>query len=707
MRKFSAVLASSLFLFACGRSGDGGSTTPDKTVTSISLSPATFALAIGGTQALSVAAVFSDNSTAVITTATFTSSAPAVATVSDTGVVTAVTAGTAVITAKQDAATATANVTVNAAGPATSLVVFDDNFGNGVSFAPFSGGVPPVDTTQHEVGSASLKVVDTSTAFVGGAFKLAPAVDASNFNVITFWAMASANHTINTFGLGNDTSDKSLEADWNAVPLTTTWTKFTLPLPNPAKLAALTGAFLYSVDAANFTFWLDQIQYEKITLAAPTAVLPTQTVNKGVGDKITLSGLTATWQINSAAETLTVAPKYFTFISSNTAVATVDTNGVITCVANGAATITASLGSVAATGSVTVNVAAGNAPTTAAPTPTQDASTVISLFSDAYTNHAVGSFNKFSGNNGETVETDIQIAGNNVKEYAPLQFVGIDFSGANLIDATSMTFVHVDYWTPDATTFGIKLVDFGSNGTFDGPPTDPAGEIDLTPVKGQWTSLELPLTQFVSAGLSTRAHLAQIIFVGSESTLYIDNLYLHSGPAGSGGTGIPDAAPTTAPPRPTAAAGTVISMLSDAYTNVFVNDWNDFGNGPSEADLLIAGDHMKQYGHLTFAGVNITGGDPAKVIDATSMTFFHLDYWTPDATTLKIKLVDFGSDGVFQGSGADSEFELTFTPTKSQWVQLDIPLSQFTGLASRSHLAQLILSGSNSTLYVDNVYFHQ
>ena len=100
------------------------------------------------------------------------------------------------------------------------------------------------------------------------------------------------------------------------------------------------------------------------------------------------------------------------------------------------------------------------------------------------------------------------------------------------------------------------------------------------------------------------------------------------------------------------------------------------------------------------------------VIDATSMSFFHMDYWTPDATDLKVKLVDFGSDGVFQGAGADSESELDFpSPAKGQWNSLDIPLSQFTALASRSHLAQLIPSGSASggkfTLYIDNVYFHQ
>jgi len=41
------------------------------------------------------------------------------------------------------------------------------------------------------------------------------------------------------------------------------------------------------------------------------------------------------------------------------------------------------------------------------------------------------------------------------------------------------------------------------------------------------------------------------------------------------------------------------------------------------------------------------------------------------------------------------------------WLQLDLPLSSFTGLTNRGHLAQLILSSSTATVFVDNVYFHK
>jgi hypothetical protein len=47
-------------------------------------------------------------------------------------------------------------------------------------------------------------------------------------------------------------------------------------------------------------------------------------------------------------------------------------------------------------------------------------------------------------------------------------------------------------------------------------------------------------------------------------------------------------------------------------------------------------------------------------------------------------------------------------PAKGSWVSLDIPLSDFTGLTTRAHIAQLIYvePSGNNTVYVDNVYFH-
>jgi hypothetical protein len=185
------------------------------------------------------------------------------------------------------------------------------------------------------------------------------------------------------------------------------------------------------------------------------------------------------------------------------------------------------------------------------------------------------------------------------------------------------------------------------------------------------------------------------------------------------GTAAPTA-PTTAPPAPTLAAADVIPLLSTAYTPVAVDtwgtSWSNSSAGPNVTDLNIAGDAMKKYTALQFVGIEFIGTPPGtNEIDATAMNFFHLDVWTPDATVFKVKLVDFGPNKTFDFPTHidDSEFELTYNATSTpalvtgQWVALDIPLSSFTGLTSRAHLAQLVLSSSTATVFIDNVYFHK
>ena len=83
-------------------------------------------------------------------------------------------------------------------------------------------------------------------------------------------------------------------------------------------------------------------------------------------------------------------------------------------------------------------------------------------------------------------------------------------------------------------------------------------------------------------------------------------------------------------------------------------------------------------------------------IDATNMDYLYLDIWTPNSTVFKVKLVDFGNDGVYAGGDACQNLSSRTIPYLSTWVSYDIPLSSFTGLAARKHLAQMILSGSAS-----------
>ena len=79
-----------------------------------------------------------------------------------------------------------------------------------------------------------------------------------------------------------------------------------------------------------------------------------------------------------------------------------------------------------------------------------------------------------------------------MKKYVGMSFVGVDFAG---IDATTFTHFHVDVWTPDATQFGVKLVN-------DAGREPPRRRRELQRhdhpaiTTGSWISLDIPLSSF-------------------------------------------------------------------------------------------------------------------------------------------------------------------------------------------------------------------
>jgi hypothetical protein len=218
----------------------------------------------------------------------------------------------------------------------------------------------------------------------------------------------------------------------------------------------------------------------------------------------------------------------------------------------------------------------------------------------------------------------------------------------------------------------------------------------------KWEELTFDFTQIL--GLPTSTGINQVIifpdFQNRTSTniCYFDNITF-------GVTGPPLGTPMTPAPSPTFPAGDVISMFSNVYTNVAVDTWQTSWSQGTLNDIQIQGNDTKKYSGLNFVGIETTGGN---LLDVTDMTHLHLDFWTPNMTIFRVKLVDFGSDGIY-GGGNDTEHELTYTPTLENWINLDIPLTSFTNLAARNHIAQLIFSGNpvgSGVVYVDNVLFH-
>ena len=592
--------------------------------------------------------------------------------------------------------------------------VFEDAFGRGVSFQGFAGSntnALHIDSAVKHTGIASIRLTvpvptDPAGSYAGGAFVAEVPRDLTGFDALTFWVRASRAATLDVVGLGNDnTGTSQFTVERNAVPLTMDWQKVVIPIPLASKLTAEKGMLYIAEGAENnvgYDIWLDDIKFEKLgTITNPRPVLEAGTITEEIGGTRRIQPLKVTYSVGGSDVMVEALPAYFSFTSSNTSVATVGTDGTITAVGAGSTNITAALGTTAATGTIALTTVA--APSAAAPTPTRAAADVVSLFSNAYTNVPVTTW---SASWDAADVADVQVAGNATKKYTNLAFAGIEFTSPTA-DASAMTHLHMDVWVYEPT-LKVKLVDFGATGAFGGGD-DKEHEVALaagtTPavVPGQWNSLDIPLSLFT--GLTTKGHLAQLIISGTSATAYLDNVYFYRAEV------VAPTAPTTAAPTPAYTAANAISLFSNAYTNRTVDTWSASWDQADVADVQVAGNDTKKYTNLIFAGIEFT----SSMIDASAMTHLRMDIWTPDATTaatFKVKLVDFGANAAF-GGGDDVEHELSLTRTTTpalatgSWVTLDIPLSQFTGLTTKGHLAQLIIAGDLRTLYVDNVLLHK
>ena len=508
---------------------------------SIAITPATVSLAIAGTQQLTVTGTYSDATTGALASGvTFASSAANVATVSATGLVTAVAAGTTTITATHTASTRTATrvVTVTPPAPPAGSQVFSDAYDTGVSFADFGGAANnvSVDATTLYNGRKTLKAVVTgSGAYSGGALVAATPRNLSAFNALTFWAKSSVANTTMKVGIGNAASGTPvLNAESIGIPLTTTFTKYTIPIPNPAKTTAANGLFHFADGPNNYTVWFADMQYETLPaaqLGAPSAAtVGWQPLNVSVGTPQQMNPgpntVSYTTPVLPNGGKLTdVAWRWYNLTSSNPAVATVSADGLVTGLTAGTTTITATMNGVTVPGSATVTVTAPlGVPSTIAAAPTKAAADVISLFTTAYTNRGVDTWRtSWSAGNSELTDP-FTVAGRGIKKYSLFNFVGIEFGTsvpANIVDASNMVGIHIDVWSPNPSAgLEIQLVN-------DATGTAAIGKYQAGRIAaGSWVSLDIPLASF--AGLSAKNRLQQMLFVGASPTiLYVDNIYFY------------------------------------------------------------------------------------------------------------------------------------------------------------------------------------
>jgi len=128
--------------------------------------------------------------------------------------------------------------------------------------------------------------------------------------------------------------------------------------------------------------------------------------------------------------------------------------------------------------------------------------------------------------------------------------------------------------------------------------------------------------------------------------------------------------------------------------------------GFTSPEESLSGDGGKTF-RITFSDGGGTGGyviidNFYWALDMTTQSKLHLDYWTGDGTSMNVKIVDAGPDGVL-GNGDDTNLEQVVTVTKKgAWQGVDIDAS---ALAHRAKVSQIVLwSPTVSTWYLDNLY---
>ncbi|MEM1319253.1 MAG: hypothetical protein AAGG75_03300 [Bacteroidota bacterium] len=584
-------------------------------------------------------------------------------------------------------------------------LIFIDGFSEGLEYAAFGSSKVTAFEVDEDIsykGNASMRFEvpdagDPAGAFAGGVFFTEVGRDLTEYDALTFWARASKAATIDRIGFGNDLDQSVYETFINGIDVNTNWKKYIVPIPDASKLTQERGMLYYvegPEDGKGYTFWIDEVQYEKLGTIAHSkpSILEQQdqTVTAETGDDLPIGGTFAFFNLPTGIDQrVEMAPSYFDYTSSSTSVASVSAAGIVSVIDSGTTTVTATLAGTDALGSLTIQASgAALVPVTPAPTPTQSQDSVISLYSNAYTDVTVDTWNtRWQGSTADNF--DIQIDGDDVRQYKKLNFVGIEFT-SQTINASQMTHFHMDVWTPDPTAlpaeFKVLLVDFGANNVFEGGD-DSSHEMTFTSptiTTESWFSIDVPLSSF--SGLVNRSNLAQLVLSGTLPNVFIDNVYFYKSGSVVGG-----ATPAAAAPTPTRNAADVISVFSDAYSDVAGTDFNpDWGQETVVSEVAIDGNNTLLYSGLNFQGTQLDGS-----LDVSSMTHLHLDFWTANSNMLNVFLISTGP----------TETPVALNVPTSGWGSIDIPLSNFAPV-DPTDLIQFKFDG-NGDIYLDNIYFYK
>ncbi len=160
-------------------------------------------------------------------------------------------------------------------------------------------------------------------------------------------------------------------------------------------------------------------------------------------------------------------------------------------------------------------------PTVSAPTPPSRASsTLISIYSDAYTSVADVNMNPDWGQMWQgSGYAELDLNGDKITHYSKISYQGVQYAKT---DISSMEYLHIDAWTADLNQLKTFLI----REPGDANPREVAVVKDLK--KDEWTSLDIPLSEWTSQGI-TLGDLFQFKFEGvdqwAQADVFLDNIY--------------------------------------------------------------------------------------------------------------------------------------------------------------------------------------
>jgi len=286
---------------------------------------------------------------------------------------------------------------------------------------------------------------------------------------------------------------------------------------------------------------------------------------------------------------------------------------------------------------------------------------------------------------------------------------GVNISLLKNVDLTSNITMTMDVYSNVAISIAPKVVN-GSGA--------PDSTTSVSHTGSGWENLTMTFDQGLDGTAPANGSYSGFVIYynwdggtfGTQDSrvFYVDNI------SGLGAEAVVSAAPENTPPTPPSYdAENVISLFSDAYTDVSNVTWGTDWDSANITDEVAAGNNVKKVDIGAFLGVDFS----STPLDLRNFTHFHIDLWT-DGTEFLDKSFNHKLSNHANGNSETSAIEFATTnatnpalpnPNPGGWISFDIPLSNFTvanASLDREAIAQYILTSNLGIVYVDNIYFY-